>query len=255
MDKTCLFPDAYLRHFLLLTHISPLWRTYKPNDTNLSHADFIGADLSRSYFNGALLFSANLINTNLTQANFSGADLSGSNLSYANLYKADFTGCRVHAISTWKIRLEETTQLGLVITRQDEPTITVDNLELAQFIYLLLEHKKLRDVLNATVKKGILLLGHFQHGGLELLQAIAAKLRDMNYLPIIFDFPRPDQQNARETVKTLTGLSRFVIAELSGPSVPLELEATIPNFEIPFVPIIEKDPLCQESKAGKEEDR
>ncbi len=40
-------------------------------------------------------------------------------------------------------------------------------------------------------------------------------------------------------MKTLAGLSRFVIADLSGPSVPQELYATIPHFKIPFVPIIE----------------
>ena len=26
--------DSYLRHFLLLTHISPFWRTYVSNDSN-----------------------------------------------------------------------------------------------------------------------------------------------------------------------------------------------------------------------------
>jgi hypothetical protein len=40
-------------------------------------------------------------------------------------------------------------------------------------------------------------------------------------------------------VKTLAGLSRFIIADLSGPSVPQELYATVPHFKIPFVPIIE----------------
>jgi hypothetical protein len=35
------------------------------------------------------------------------------------------------------------------------------------------------------------------------------------------------------------GLSRFVIVDLSGPSVPQELYATVPHFKIPFVPIIE----------------
>lgn len=38
---------------------------------------------------------------------------------------------------------------------------------------------------------------------------------------------------------TLVGLARFVIVDLSGPSVPQELHATVPNFKIPFVPILE----------------
>jgi hypothetical protein len=33
----------------------------------------------------------------------------------------------------------------LIITRADEPAISVDNIEVAQFIYLLLHNKKIRE--------------------------------------------------------------------------------------------------------------
>ena len=83
-------------------------------------------------------------------------------------------------------------------------------------------------------------LGRFSDGGLELLQTIAEELRKNHYLPMIFDFERPDTKDYTETVITLVGLSRFVIVELSGPSVPQELYATVPHFSIPFVPILHK---------------
>src|SRR5437763_5621005 len=35
------FADAYLRHFLLLTHISPFWRTFESNDTPFRHGTVI----------------------------------------------------------------------------------------------------------------------------------------------------------------------------------------------------------------------
>jgi hypothetical protein len=57
---------------------------------------------------------------------------------------------------------------------------------------------------------------------------------------MIFDFDRPRDRNYTETVKTLVGLSRFVVVDLSGPPVPQELYATAPHFKIPFVPILEK---------------
>ncbi|HEY7094399.1 MAG TPA: hypothetical protein VH393_14535, partial [Ktedonobacterales bacterium] len=60
-------------------------------------------------------------------------------------------------------------------------------------------------------------------------------LRELHYLPIIFNFDRPRDRTYTETVQTLVGLSRFVIADLRGPSVPHELAATVPHFEIPFV--------------------
>jgi len=83
-------------------------------------------------------------------------------------------------------------------------------------------------------------LGRFGGGGVEILRALAAKLRELEYLPMVFDFDRPTDKNYTETIKTLAGLSKFVIADLSGPSVPQELYATVPHFKTPFVPIIEK---------------
>jgi hypothetical protein len=44
-----------------------------------------------------------------------------------------------------------------------------------------------------------------------------------------------------ETVRLLAGLSHFVIVDITNPrSAPLELQATVPEYMIPFVPIIEK---------------
>jgi len=57
---------------------------------------------------------------------------------------------------------------------------------------------------------------------------------------MIFDFDRPENRDYTETVKTLIGLSSFVIVDLSGPSVPQELYATVPHFDIPFIPIIQR---------------
>jgi hypothetical protein len=135
--------------------------------------------------------------------------------------------------------LAEQSSLFITDFPSNEPAITVDDLEVAQFIYLLLNHQKLRNVLNAVTAKGVLILGRFGGGGLEVLQAIAAKLRAMGYLPMIFDFERPQAHDYTETVKTLIGLVRFVIVDLSGPSVPQELYATVPHFDIPFVTILE----------------
>jgi Pentapeptide repeats (8 copies) len=217
--------------------------------------DLYGADLSEAKLHGAILRQVNLCDANLSRANLRkvdfedatlinadlrGAELNGATLVRTNLEKANLTGCSIYGISVWNVQLIDTNQLNLIITDEGEPTITVDNLEIAQFIYLLLEHKKIREVLNSVMERGVLLLGRFGNGGLELLQSVAEKLRDEKYLPMIFDFDRPDSRNYTETVKTLVGLSRFVIVDLSGPSVPQEPYSTIPHFKIPFVPIIEK---------------
>lgn len=213
--------------------------------TKLQRAYLRGADLTGAKFQEANLQEANLSEVNLTAANFTESNLTNATLIKATLVSTTFTrttltGAAIFGISAWKVDLTDTVQTNLTISDLDEPIITVDDLEVAQLIYLLLNHKKLRNVLNSVTERGVLILGRFGDGGLNILQSIAAKIRDYKYLPIIFDFDRPDDRNFTETIKTLVSLSRFVIVDLSGPSVPQELYATIPHFKIPFAPILEE---------------
>jgi hypothetical protein len=56
----------------------------------------------------------------------------------------------------------------------------------------------------------------------------------------VFNFERPEKSDFTETVRTLAGLCRFIIADITSPrSTPLELQATVPEYMITFIPIIE----------------
>ncbi len=202
-------------------------------ETNLGGANLSGANLGEADVRGA-----NLSRANLGGANLSGADLGGALLIQANLAKA--TAARVYGVSAWDVNLEDAIQTSLVITPKDQPEITVDDLEVAQFIYLLLNRRKLRDVITTLGEKAVLILGRFTERK-ALLDSIATKLRNLNYLPIIFDFDRPTDRDLTETVKVLAGMSRFVIADITNPhSVPLELQATVPDYMVPFVIILQR---------------
>jgi hypothetical protein len=48
---------------------------------------------------------------------------------------------------------KDTKQQDLIVTEVDEPTVTVDNIEVAQFVYLLLHNEKIRDVIDTVGKK------------------------------------------------------------------------------------------------------
>jgi hypothetical protein len=48
----------------------------------------------------------------------------------------------------------------LVVAPLDKPAITVDNIEVAQFIYLMLHNQKIRDVIDTITSKAVLILGH-----------------------------------------------------------------------------------------------
>lgn len=198
---------------------------------NCVFADLFGADLR-----GASFITANFTQANLQNAKLSGSNLFGALLLETDLRGADLRACQVHGAAVWDVRLEGANQSNLVITK-GEPHVQVDDIEVAQFIYLLLNRHKLRNVLTTLGDKAVLILGRFAERK-EFLDALGSKIRRLGYLPIIFDFERPTNRDLEETIKILAGLSLFVIADITKPSsVPFEIHAIVPNYMVPFVTI------------------
>jgi uncharacterized protein YjbI with pentapeptide repeats len=217
---------------------------------NLVLANFGGATLAAMNLTGSNLTGANLTGASLNGANLTGASLNGANLSGSdleavtlvntNLTGADLTGCHIHGVSAWKLKLEGTKQQNLVITDADEPTVTVDNIEVAQFIYLILHNQKIRDVIDTITSKAVLILGRFTDERKAVLDALREELRKHDYLPILFDFNVPATRDITETVSLLARMARFIIADLTDPSsIPKELEAIVPHLAVPVQPLLE----------------
>lgn len=259
--------------------IRPLLYNAPLNDADLSQADFsnanlIGAQLEEATlvevnFHEANLFGANLWGAVLTGANFCRTDLYKTGLSKANLTRAnlqgtqlamtDFRGahligCTVYGLSAWDIKTDEATRQEDLVIRyryqgeggpaegRHEDHVTVDDLQVAQFVYLLLNNENIRNVINTIGKKGVLILGRFTSERKAVLDALRGQLRELGFVPMMFDFARPTQRDFTETIKTLAGMSRFIIADITNPkSSPLELQATMPDYMIPFAPIIHED--------------
>jgi len=213
---------------------------------DLSRANLFGANLV-----GANLVGANLIEANLVGANLVGADLTGANLTEADLSEADltrstlietnFTGttlenCSIYGISAWSLQLEGTKQQNLNISDYGEPAIMVDDLEVAQFIHLLLNNERVRQVIDTITSKVVLILGRFTADRKAVLDAIRDELREHNYSPILFDFEKPAGRDLTETISTLAHMARFIIADITeAKSIPQELQAIVPN--LPSVPV------------------
>jgi uncharacterized protein YjbI with pentapeptide repeats len=205
-------------------------------DAYLRGADLSGADLSSADLRVADLGAANLRRANLSKANLGGARLEEAILVGTNFKGANLSGCRVYGISAWNINVSGTQQSDLVITPENEPVITVDNLEVAQFIYLLLHNNKIREVIDTITSKAVLILGRFTPERKVVLDAIREEIRKQKFLPIMFDFMPSASQTTLETVSTLAHMARFVIADLTdAKSVLQELQAIVPNN--PFVPV------------------
>jgi uncharacterized protein YjbI with pentapeptide repeats len=200
-------------------------------ETNLFYAKLIGADLSNAH-----LSAANLFYTDFTEAKLSYADLSQANLVRTRFTKANLTGCVVYGVSVWDAQFDGAIQTSLVITPDGAPTITVDDLEVAQLIYLLLNNKKVRHVIDTITSKVVLILGRFTPERKAILDAIREELRRRDYLTILFDFEKPSNRDITETVSTLAHMARFVIADITdAKSIPQELMTIVPA--LPSVPV------------------
>ena len=219
----------------------------------LSDADFTGANLGYAHFfrsrlPRALLARADLAGAQLTLAdlrgaNLEGADLMGASLVHSDLTDANLAGCRVFGISAWRVNLAGARQEGLIITDEDEPEVRVDDVEVAQFIYLLLHNEKIRRVIDTITSHAVLILGRFTRERKAVLDAMADALRRRGWAPIVFDFEKPRSRDLTETVSTLAHLSRFVIADLTDPaSIPHELVSIIPDLpSLTVLPILHRD--------------
>jgi len=217
---------------------------------DFSRADLCGADLCGADLTEATFYEANLSSTKLNGANLERASLTKAILDGTDLTGANLSNCSVYGVSAWNVQLVGATQRNMVITSPLESTITVDNLEVAQFIYLLLNNKKIRDVIDTITSKVVLILGRFTPERKAILDTLREELRKQNYLPVLFDFDKAASRDLTETVSTLAHLARFIIVDLTDPSsAPHEVATVIPQTVVPVQPLLTLQPFIVDGKA------
>ncbi|PLS85299.1 MAG: hypothetical protein CYG60_13355 [Actinobacteria bacterium] len=218
---------------------------------NLHGADLQEADLDWADLTEANLFllqgqdadfhAANLIRADLRRAVLTGANLTEARFVETNLEGADLSGCHVYGSSVWKVNLQGATQTDLVVTPGDETRVTVDDLALAQLVYLLLDNERVSNFIDAVSSRAVLILGAFSPPERkEILDAVKRELRTRNYAPILFDFEGPESQDLTTTVTTLARLSRFVLVDLTTPrSAPYEISSFARDVQVPIRPLLQ----------------
>jgi uncharacterized protein YjbI with pentapeptide repeats len=200
-------------------------------EVDLEDGSLMTANLTEAKLGGARLFRTDLSYANLSQANLSGALLLRAQLVGTNLQRAVLEDCNVFGVSTWDLDLTDSVQRNLIITYPGSPHITVDNLEVAQFIHLLASNVRIRQVIDTITSKVVLVLGRFTSERKLVLDALRDELRKRDYLPVIFDFDVPKSRDLTETISLLAGMARFVIADLTdAKSLPQELSAIVPTL-------------------------
>lgn len=100
-----------------------------------------------------------------------------------------------------------------------------------------------RDVIDTVTGKGVLKLGRFTGERKAVLDGIRDRLRDHNFVPMVFDWDKPSTRDLTETVHLLANMSRFVVADITdAKSIPQELMSIVPHMpSAPIRPIILSD--------------
>jgi uncharacterized protein YjbI with pentapeptide repeats len=243
---------------------------------NLSRANFSYADLRQANLREATLIGANFHQANLARADLHKADVTGANFCRADLYETIFskaklidanlqgvqlaktnfegaclTRCQVYGMSAWDLNLKDAEQKDLRIRyryrgegeqteSRNETEITVEDLQVAQFVYLLLSNKNVRSAIDTITSKVVLILGRFTVERKEILNALRNALRQKDLVPIIFDFAIPTNRDVTQTVKILAGLAKFVVADVTDATeVRAELHDIVPEFpSLPIQPVV-----------------
>src|SRR5262249_18275403 len=145
----------------------------------------------------------------------------------------------VYGISVWNVQFAGATQANLRITPIYEPEITVDNIEVAQFLYLMLHNQEIHTVIDTITSKVVLILGRFSDERKQVLSALRDTLRQHGYVPVLVDFSGPENRDISETITLLARMARFIVADLTDPSsIPLELQSFVPDVQVPVQPLL-----------------
>ncbi len=217
---------------------------------NLTGANLSGLDLSNTTFDGATLNDTNLSHSNLQRSSFKNANLLNANIQCSriidtNFSNADLSGCYIYGVAVWDAVTYGSTQNNLVVSPDNSPTLVLDSIEVAQFVYLLLENQKIRTVIDTITSKVVLILGRFTEKRKCILDAIREELRTKGYCPVLFDFDGPSSRDTQETITTLARLSAMVIADITdAKSVPQELVSIVQDL-----PSVTVQPILQSGES------
>jgi hypothetical protein len=204
------------------------------NGANFDVSTLRGARFRNARLTGARFHRAYLRDTDLSSANLSGSWLRLARLDGARCVNTNFTGADLRYASMVKKDL-----IVGISQKESKVPLRAHDLHTAQLLALMLDGVGVRRVLDSITSKLVLILGSFSPGEKSVLDALRISLHAQGYVAVTFDFDRPSQRDYAETVVTLAGMSRFVIADFTNAKeVRAEVaQARIQYRRVPIIPI------------------
>jgi hypothetical protein len=155
---------------------------------------------------------------------------------------ATLTDVHVFGISAWSVETDVNTRQDLIVGKhpdEREAPLRAHDLRTAQLLSLMLDGAGVRSVIDSVTSKLVLILGSFSPEEKTVLDALRLSLQSCGYVAVEFDFERPSERDYAETVLTLVGISRFVVADFTNAKeVRAEVAQARSQYKrVPIVPI------------------
>jgi Pentapeptide repeats (8 copies) len=154
------------------------------SEVDLTAATLRWSDLSGADLTGAVLCQANLNEVQARKSVLRSADLGYATVVGGSLVGADLSRALVYGASVWDVDLTHARQEHLVITRPSEPEGSVDDLNVAQFLHLIISNSNIRSVVDTLATKVVLVLGRFTPARKAVLEVVRAALRRRGFVPV-----------------------------------------------------------------------
>lgn len=198
------------------------------HQAQLSNLDFSNHNFYRASFSDTVWENVKVDNCEFVDANF----------NRASFNNCSFRSCDITGVSTWNISYDEATKFSSLFAGGFQ----LDSLEVAQFINLLQDNKKFRNVIDTVTTKVVLILGRFGEETKPILDAISLEIKRIGLLPVIFDFEKSENRNFIETVMLVAHMAYFVIADFTDAKIVIqEVTEIVKNIAVPFAPILRSD--------------
>lgn len=199
-------------------------------EARLNECFFSGTNLRHTSFNSAWLQGANFMRCVLTDVDLSHADLRGADLRLArleqvnlefamlsgvNLANARMVNCLVHGMMAEEPESRGLQAQNLIISNHSDPTVTVDNFEVARTVFTRLIKMKIDDSTKTTEGSLVLVCGNFQGERRYILKAIRKQLELRNLIPVVMHFDKPEGRGFFDIIRQIAALTRYIIIDAS----------------------------------------
>ena len=206
--------------------------------TRLTGTSFNSASLRSTNFMRSVFQRVDLSHAKLTTADFRLAKLDQVNLEFAKLDRVNFSGtrmvnCLVNGVMATDLETQGIQLQKLIISNHDDPTVTVESLEVVQTIFARL-YSLTVDCNSGASPNLVLVFGDFQKERRKILRSIYWELKRRGLSPVLVYLDKPAGRSFFALLHQLALMARFIIGDVSQPDLlPVDFINFIAQFRLP----------------------